>query len=71
MHGVSTEQKKGGQKASSVPRQYSTPIPVSLQKFPKVEVSFFLDRVAEMLKERSHSRHFVNLFTLYIEGVLS
>ena len=49
----------------------STPIPVSLQKFPKVDVSFFLDKVPEMLKDRSLSKEFTNLFTLYLDGVLS
>jgi len=34
-------------------------------------VAFFLDRVCEMLKDRSHIKYFANLFALYIDGVLS
>jgi len=48
-----------------------TPIPASLQKFPKVDVSFLLDRVSEMLKDRAHMKHFINLFALYLDGILS
>lgn len=48
-----------------------TPIPVSLQKFPKVDVTFFLERVPDMLKDRSQMGYFQNLFALYLDGVLS
>ena len=40
-------------------------------KYPKVDVNFFLDRVPEMLMEKSHMGYFQNLFTLYLDGVLS
>ena len=49
----------------------STPIPATLQKFPKVDVNFFLDKVPEMLKDRSQTKDFTNLFALYLDGVLS
>ena len=47
------------------------PIPASLQKFPKVDVSFFLDRIIETLTDRSHSKDFFKLFKLYLDGVLT
>ena len=34
-------------------------------------MGFFLDRVPEMLKDRSLGKDFINLFTLYLDGVLS
>ena len=34
-------------------------------------MSYFLDRVSEMLKDRSQIKFFANLFALYIDGVLS
>jgi len=44
---------------------------VSLQKFPKVDVNFFLDRVPEMLKDRTQLNYFASMFALYLDGVLS
>ena len=44
---------------------------MNLSKYPKVDVSFFLDRVPEMLKDRSLAQDFTNLFALYLDGVLS
>ena len=62
--------RQGGASGSQV-KPAATPIPVSLLKFPKIDVSFFLDRVPEMLKDRSYHKDFTNLFTLYLDGVLS
>jgi len=36
-----------------------------------VDVNFFLDKVPEMLKDRSQTKDFTNLFALYLDGVLS
>lgn len=68
------ELKKGANKAGQAAGSYKpqvTPIPASLQKFPKVDVSFLLDRVCEMLKDRGQMKYFINLFALYLDGILS
>jgi len=52
-------------------KQPSTPIPICLQKFPKVDVNFFLDKVPEMLKDRTQMKYFTNMFALYLDGVFS
>ena len=49
----------------------TTPIPERLQKYPKVDVGFFLDRVPEMLTDRSEIKAFMNFFVLYLDGVLT
>ena len=74
MAGLLDQQKKAGGKQVNLPgtpKPQSTPIPSSLQKFSKVDVAFFLDRVCDMLRDRNDLKFFANLFALYIDGVLS